>query len=765
MVTNNTVNSGVVGYGGGIAVYYWHCLNIGGTTFSCNQALGMSTAGGALLLSAVTEFACANLSGNTFSTNKVRPWDGSNELGAGGAVAIFDAGGFVASSGNIYKGNQRSCPFLECEGQLSFILFYFIFFFVCLFFTLLDNSVYGGNSPIMAGMAAGGAFWRGNSMPGAAQDTSFASDTFRRNKALGGNGMSSEALQEVGGGIGIGGALAVTITNGNLFLRNCSFTDNAARGGDGYEPEGTGLSGGDAGDAMGGALFMSAKSGAIRITEGCRFEANRAQGGMPGGLSSGNQWLAGPGKAPSVGGGAIYASQGVSLSADSTEFEANEVALSSDALLSGSEGFGGAIFVGSSGLILSAISFLNNSVTSEQPWGGAIFASVLHNAAQCNFTGNRILGRWARGGAVALGGGGGEEEEEESPSVSLGTFVDCNFDSNTALAASMNDTNGGGLFVAAGSIVATGCRFVNNVAGYGGALFLAHPSAVGTPFDVAFENNCAHVAGGGIFVMFDDAEAVPPVLHKCCANLKEADLVSCTFAQTNTAPYGSDCASNAKSLLLVIDGDDHQEQNGSTQTITNALVWPGQTFGLSLAMYDHFNHTVKRNDTLLMVNPLTTTKSKDVHFDPGAPLSVVGVSSDGGYSFSRMSITGEPSRMNLSLLFQTRPPHPDAPVLNATVPTLLLPCPLSFTYSNATKRCEPCHDSEYSFDDKNGCQVRQTNKQTNKNSNPWHNNNADVSKIKWFRLEGLCHTSLSDTKKQHPGKFQHNSRVLAQQSA
>jgi CSLREA domain-containing protein len=128
--------------------------------------------------------------------------------------------------------------------------------------------------------------------------------TFSGNRAVGGRGGNHVGGDATGvpGGDGMGGAL---FNRGTAFLINSTFSDNRAIGGGGGDGRVAGfpsdprrLSGGTGGNGDGGAIYSSGES----WVKNCTFSGNAASGGT-GGV------FAGPGRngEPGVGsGGAIY---------------------------------------------------------------------------------------------------------------------------------------------------------------------------------------------------------------------------------------------------------------------------------------------------------------------------------------------------------------------------------------------------------------------------------------------------------------------------
>lgn len=130
--------------------------------------------------------------------------------------------------------------------------------------------------------------------------------TFDNNEAVGGNGGNGLNIERFGGsasagasgGTGLGGAIASL--GGSLALTNCTFSSNLAQGGQGGNGGaatasflGDGASGGHAGIARGGAIYLT--QNASLLANGCTFSLNEATGtqGGTGGNASGLGFFSG----------------------------------------------------------------------------------------------------------------------------------------------------------------------------------------------------------------------------------------------------------------------------------------------------------------------------------------------------------------------------------------------------------------------------------------------------------------------------------------
>lgn len=649
--SSNAISSQAEAYGGAVGLQCatcWRVVNITGNNFTDNMANSTSSYGGAFMLEGDAfmlgggAFGTAFLSNNRFVGNRaLSPGNG----GGGGAVAFSDSGGTLVSKGNTYQGGVKT---FVSKSHPSF--------------QHADNRascVDGGDQ--VAGESAGGGLFRWCT----ACTIELDGDIFQNNVATGGSGTAAGALtKEVNAGTGYGGGFATRLYyGGTVHVSNCTFRSNQAIGGDAKASDGrVGISGGDAGDAWGGAMFVEGGSGSVFVDRWSSFHANRAQGGHPGSASA--PFLAGAGKAPTVAGGAISLTRDLALDVASTTFSSNVAqCLQPDgSIIPNSEGFGGAISLQGPLTIKRDTTFINNSVRSHKSLGGAIFNAFSSSAWHSTlFRNNHALGSWTAGGAIALVNGPGQ-------------MTSCQVDDNFVDVG--NSSHGGGLYLDSSPVMLNGTNITNNQASFGGGVFIeklseAYRFGPGT----LFVHNRGHIGGGGVFTVFDlRSTTQPPAENICCG-----DTPSCV--KENFAPYGSECGANGKLLL---------GQSGHALLPT----WPGQMFGVDLAVIDFYGNEVIRNDTLLRVSSPSGTPG--VHFDPGAPLSEVGVLADGTYSFRGMSVRGVLGS-GLPLLFETEPPLADAAVLNLTVRALLMPCPPSFAFSDATQTCEPCHETEYLF--------------------------------------------------------------------
>ena len=310
---------------------------------------------------------------------------------------------------------------------------------------------------------------------------------------------------------GVGGG-AVAVTAGTLIVRNSSFADNTATGGNG----------------VGGAVLIAA-NGTLGLVEAVLIgnEANRAGGEIEigsGRLDARTSYFgsnaAGTGRAanrPAPGnGGALHATGGALLEVSDSRFETNSAANEGGALwnpVNGQARVRDSVFTGNA----AAGNFTTGSAANEGG-GGAVFNDgglLFLNTSLLE--GNRASGATGTGGGVFVNGGtasltGNTLRANTAPRAGGGlevfgtaaVFLDgVTFDANTAgtvPAAGAAPGNGGAVHVGSGSavVVAGGSIFTaNRAADEGGGLWVNAGSSL-------FVNNSvlsANVAfdGGGVF--------------------------------------------------------------------------------------------------------------------------------------------------------------------------------------------------------------------------------------------------------------------------
>jgi hypothetical protein len=211
--------------------------------------------------------------------------------------------------------------------------------------------------------------------------------TFENNEAAGGQGGNGLDIERfagspsagANGGQGLGGAIASL--GGSLTLTNCSFTGNLAQGGQGGNGGaatssfiGDGASGGHAGLAHGGAIFLT--QNASLLASGCNFSLNESTGtqGGSGGNASGLGFFAGQnGNSTPAHGGALFLedssanlvngctfSENNTTGADGLPGKTNTDSTSEAAGQPGQNATGGAITIENSSIALSLASFSFN---------------------------------------------------------------------------------------------------------------------------------------------------------------------------------------------------------------------------------------------------------------------------------------------------------------------------------------------------------------------------------------------------------------------
>jgi hypothetical protein len=299
-----------------------------------------------------------------------------------------------------------------------------------------------------------------------------AGSTFDNNQALGGPG-GNNAPGQVGAGGGGGGVGAAVFTdlNATLSVSTSRFQDNLALGGQGGEggqsiPNDSDFPG-SGGGAGGGAIFSSGwlfgpNTSVFLSVSGCTFSGNAAQGGNGNGngQSQGNPGTI-TGQGGSVSGGAITTGGGT-INISNIQFDSNQAIAGNGATdvqtgETGEGGFsdGGAIFASfNSVLNVSGSTFENNAALGGAGgiagWGlgGAIEAdsdsfftypvSLVFTVDHSTFTGNVAQGGSGAGvpdGPSSLDGGNGWGGAIFEGALFAATFqvTDTNVDGNQAI--------------------------------------------------------------------------------------------------------------------------------------------------------------------------------------------------------------------------------------------------------------------------------------------------------------------------------------------
>ena len=548
------------------------------------------------------------------------------------------------------------------------------------------SSVFRGNRALAGwGDFTGGWAWGGGMYVIAAEPTVQILDdcVFDANSAIAGGSLDSSQVGD--GGYANGGALTVvtdisSVGNAATSIENSLFVGNMANGGRGSSIDKSSThfiqsKSGIGGGASGGAVYSYPRLEVFNVT----MTANRVVSGSVGKkINARLPFAVLAGVSGSATGGAIWAvrlrisdstlswnhalgshrHQNTSSPPPPSSSPSNTMRMvladdnSSD---DDAPAAGGALFT-ESRLQSSDCVFVHNLARGSQATGGAVAANGLVQLTNCSMHNNAAKANMiASGGALAI-----------NPAYQVAVLENCTIERNSAESDSAGV--GGGVFVI-GEVwfELMDVRVQHNLAsGSGGGLFVVELSSTSRfAGEVVFLNNTAEAGGGG-GAFIGNAQEVSQLLYE-----------SIEF-QDNHADFGGNLSATLGGL---------RDLNGG-----NYLVFPGQSFVISLVLTDTLGQTVVRPELALALqvinNPTVafTTASLKVLPQP-----------NGIYHFTTSSVNGLPEQ-SISLSSST---ETALYTFDIEIDVTLVECPPTKTLivpSDSNAACIACAPGHYNFD-------------------------------------------------------------------